>query len=113
MTIDIREGAQRLRVFVGDDTRAEHKPLYRAVLDHIHERGLWGASVYRGWMGYGTHHRVHSMGSEYTMMGLPIVIECIDKAERIASVLPELRALVQDGLITVEDVSVVTLLPEA
>jgi hypothetical protein len=39
-------------------------------------------------------------------MDLPIVVEIVDTAERIRSVLPELEQMVEDGMVTLEPVEV-------
>ena len=54
------EEAELLRVFVGDGDRYHHKPLYEAIVEAARERHLAGATVLRGYLGYGAHSRIHS-----------------------------------------------------
>jgi PII-like signaling protein len=39
---------------------------------------------------------------------LPVVIEMVDTAERIESILPALDEMVKDGMVTLEDVHILT-----
>ena len=57
------EEAELLRVFIGDGDRYHHKPLYEAIVEEARARHLAGATVLRGYLGYGAHSRIHSARS--------------------------------------------------
>ncbi|WP_236712987.1 DUF190 domain-containing protein [Neomoorella mulderi] len=38
---------------------------------------------------------------------LPVIVEAVDRAEKVASVLPQVQAIVSQGLITVSDVEII------
>jgi hypothetical protein len=38
---------------------------------------------------------------------LPIVVEIVDKTERIEAILPEIDEMIQEGLATLEDIQVI------
>lgn len=99
--------ALRLRVLVGDASRAQGQPLFRAVVELLHARGVRGATAYRGSMGFGRHAQVHAVASEHTSLDLPVVVESVDSRDVIEAVLPALRELVRDGLVTTEKVRIV------
>lgn len=99
--------AKRVTVFVNEDTRHGTEPLWRAVFDLLVHKQAAGATVTRPLMGFGSHHRVHSPDMEAQMEHLPIRIEFVDTAERVEELLPTLYDLVNDGLIEVQDTSVV------
>ena len=61
----------------------------------------------RGIEGFGANAHLHTTRLLRLSEDLPVVIEVVDEAERIRSVLPELDALVGDGLITIQPVDVV------
>ena len=44
--------ATRVRVFVGEDERYRGRPLFEAIVLAARERGMAGATVFRGFMGY-------------------------------------------------------------
>ena len=66
------------------------------------ERGMAGATVLRGIMGFGAHSRMHTAKILRLSEDLPLVIEIVDEPERIAEFLPELDAMIQEGLVTLE-----------
>jgi uncharacterized protein len=70
------------------------------------ELHLAGATVLRGPMGFGANSRIHTAKILRLSEDLPIVIQIVDSVERIASLLPELRQMVEGGLVTIEDVGV-------
>ena len=91
-----------LRIFIGESDRWEGRPLYEAIVARARELGLAGATVWKGYMGFGAHSRVHTASVLRLSEDLPIVIEIIDAAERIEGFLPELDRMVQEGLVTLE-----------
>ena len=57
-------------------------------------------------MGFGAHSHLHTSKILRLSMDLPIVIEIVDSEENINKLLPFLDDMVQDGLVTLEDVRV-------
>ncbi len=102
----LSENGQLLRVFIGESDLWEGQPLYRAVVLKARELGLAGATVLRGPMGFGASSRVHTTRLLELSTDLPIVIEIVDTADKVQSLLPFLDAAVAEGLITIEDVRV-------
>lgn len=101
------EEALLLRVFFGEDDKYEGKPLYRYMVEFCKSRGIAGATVFRGILGYGKSSVIHKAGFLSLSSDLPIVVEIIDCEEKIQSILPELSRMVENGLITLERVKVV------
>jgi PII-like signaling protein len=99
--------AKKVTIYVNEDTRHHTGPLWRAVFDYLQHKNLAGATVLRPVMGFGAHHRRHSMDMEATMEHMPIRIEFVDTAERVNEVLPTLYDMVHDGLIEVQETAVV------
>ena len=102
------EGAALLvRIYVGESDHRHGKPLYQAVVELLRERGLAGATVLRGIEGFGAHAHLHTTRLLRLSEDLPVLIECVDQEDRIRAILPELDAMVGDGLITLEKVEVI------
>ncbi len=99
--------SERLRIFVGEQQKYEGKPLYEAIVLRARERGMAGATVLKGSLGFGADSRMHSSKILEISEDLPMVIEIVDKPERIAAFLPELDILIKDGLVTLESVQVI------
>jgi PII-like signaling protein len=96
-----------LRVHVTEAARHAHTLLYEAIVDLLRKRGIAGATVLRALMGFGRRRFVHGPMNEISSISMPIVVECVDDAERVAAVLPEIDALLDRGLVTLERARVI------
>ena len=106
------EGEGKLvRIFVGESDRWEGKPLYEAIVQRVRQEGLAGATVLRGIEGFGAHSRIHTARILRLSEDLPIVIEIVDRADRIDAILPVLDEMIGEGLITIERVQIVKYRP--
>ncbi len=101
------ETALLVRMFFGEDDKYEGKPLYRYVVEFCKEKGVAGATVFRGILGYGKSSVIHKAGIFSLSSDLPIVVEIVDCEEKVQEVLPELSKLVKDGIITLEKVKII------
>jgi PII-like signaling protein len=99
---------QLLRIFVGESDKWHGKPLYEAIVRLARKRGLAGATVIRGLEGFGATSRIHTARILRLSEDLPIVIEIVDRADRIEAILPEIDPMIGDGLITLETVRIIT-----
>jgi uncharacterized protein len=99
--------AELLRVFVGEADRHGGRPLYEVIVEEARRRGLAGATVLRGTLGFGAHSRIHTAKILRLSEDLPMVIEVVDAPERIAAFLPVLDGLLGGGLVTLERVRVI------
>jgi PII-like signaling protein len=95
-----------LRIFIGESDRWHGKPLYQVLVERFREAGLAGATVVRGIEGYGARSRLHTARILRLSEDLPLVIEVVDREDRIRSVLPALDELIGEGLVTLEDVEI-------
>lgn len=101
-----RDG-QLLRIFIGEADRWEGRPLYEAIVQEACQRGLLGATVFRGFEGFGAHSRVHTTRILRLSEDLPVVIEIVDTEEKIQGFLPRPDDMVKEGLATVEKATVI------
>ena len=95
------------RIYIGEADRHDGAPLYEAIVRLLRDRGIAGATVFRGIEGFGANAHLHTSRILHLSEDLPILIEVVDREDRLRAVLPELDALVQDGLVTLERVEVV------
>jgi CBS-domain-containing membrane protein len=98
---------KRIRIYVGEADQWQAGPLYLALLETLRVEGCAGATAFRGVAGFGAHSRIHAANLLDISADLPIVVEWIDAPERVERVLPAIRAMVAEGMITSEDVSIV------
>ena len=97
-----------LRIFVGESDRFEGKPLYEAIVARARRDGVAGATVLRGIEGFGASSHLHTSRILRLSEDLPIVVEIVDTAENIERLLPIIDVMVEDGMVTVETVRVLT-----
>jgi len=95
------------RIYIGESDTWHGKPLYEAIVHLLRERGLAGATVIRGMEGFGATHHLHTSRILALSSDLPILIEVVDQEDRLRAILPEIDAMVGDGLITLERVEVI------
>lgn len=96
-----------VRVFIGESDRHGGHPLYEEIVAEARRRGLAGATVWKGFMGFGAHSRMHTAKILELSQDLPVVIEIVDDSARIEAFLPVLDELVGEGLVTVEPARVI------
>jgi PII-like signaling protein len=101
-----RDG-QLLRIFVGESDRWEGLPLYEAIVKEARAHGLAGATVFRGFEGFGAHSRIHTSRILRLSEDLPILVELVDAEDKIQAFLPVLDTMVREGLVTVEKATVI------
>jgi hypothetical protein len=100
------QDARLLRIFIGESDTHEGRPVYQAIVETLRREGLAGVTVLRGIEGFGKSSRLHTAHILRLSEDLPIVIECVDTADRIEAILPTLDAMIGDGLVTLERVDV-------
>ncbi len=96
-----------LRVFIGESDHCKGKALYEQIVLKARELNLAGATVLRGIMGFGADSRMHSAKILDLSMDLPIIIEIVDTQEKIDLILPFIDEHVVEGLVTIENISVI------
>jgi CBS domain-containing protein len=101
------ESMQQLWIYVDESDSRYGRSVASRVLEALRAAGCPGATMLRGIGGFGVHRVIHSDLIADVPSHLPLIITCIDRADRIAQVLPTLRELVTEGLITITPVQVV------
>ncbi|WOJ89127.1 DUF190 domain-containing protein [Methylocapsa polymorpha] len=104
--MQIPRNAMLLRIFIGEDDRHGHQPLYEVIVMKARELHLAGATVLRGPMGFGHSSRLHTAKILRLSEDLPFVIEIVDSEEKINAFLPVLDGMMASGLVTLEKVQV-------
>jgi PII-like signaling protein len=97
---------KRLSIFIGEYDRYHHHSLADAILERAREEGLAGATVMRGIEGFGPSGRLKTTRLLSSSDDLPIMIEIVDEDHRIEMFIPILDSMIQEGLVTVEEVDI-------
>ncbi|MDY6824845.1 MAG: DUF190 domain-containing protein [Thermodesulfobacteriota bacterium] len=99
--------ASLLRIFIGESDKADGKPLCEVIVEEARKQGMAGATALRGFLGFGASSRIHTTKVLRLSEDLPVVVEIVDKPEKIEAFLPALDNLIGEGLITLEKVRVI------
>jgi PII-like signaling protein len=105
--VKLPQEAELLRIFIGESDKHQSRPLYEVIVEEARRRGLAGATVLRGTLGFGANSRIHTAKILRLSEDLPMVIEIVDRPERIAEFLPDLDGMIGEGLVTLEKVRVI------
>jgi len=102
-----RGSARKVVIYLNQDTPAHVAPLWSTILSFLRHKHVAGATLLRADMGFGSRQQFHNSHSEYAGEHLPVRIEFVETFERVDELLPTLYEMVTDGLVTVQDVTVV------
>ena len=97
-----------VRVFIGDSDTWKGHPLSDAIVRRARGEGLAGATVIKGIEGFGASSRIHIGKILRSSADLPVIIELVDTHENIERILPVLDEMVDDGMITLEKIQIIS-----
>lgn len=100
--------AKLLRIFIGESDLYQHRPLYEVIVEEARKRGLAGATVLRGILGFGANSRIHTSKILRLSEDLPVVVEIVDAEDKIEAFLPDLDKMIGEGMVTLEKAQVIT-----
>jgi PII-like signaling protein len=104
----IESPAHLLRIFINESDRWEGRALYETLVRIAREQGMAGATALRAIEGFGAGGRVHSVKIAHLSEDVPIVVEIIDRPERVAAFLALTEKMIAEGLVTVEKIHTFT-----
>lgn len=110
MEMPLNPDSKLLRIFIGENDKIDHRPLYEALLFAAKKQGLAGATVLRGIMAYGASTQVHTAKLIDISQDLPIIVEIVDHEDKINIFLKTVNNLMDEagcgGLVTLEKAQV-------
>src|SRR5580658_6916030 len=74
-TMKLEGEGSLLRIYLGEQDKWHHQPLYEAIVIKARELGLAGATVLRGPMGFGAKRHLHTAKILRLSVDLPLIIE--------------------------------------
>jgi PII-like signaling protein len=99
--------AKKVTIFINEDTQHHMTALHDSIMTFLMHKGVSGATATRACSGFGSHQLLHTPKIEVLAQHLPIRIEFVESPEKVDEVLPTLYEMVSDGLIEVQDTTVV------
>ena len=94
-------------IYINEADKWRKRPLHLEILKMLHAEGLAGGTVLRAVAGFTGGEGVQTTSLVDAGGKLPLVVQFVDTAESIERVMPRLREMAQDRMITLEDVEVV------
>ena len=101
------ETAVRLRIFLGEDDRYKGRPLYEEIVIQAQQSRLAGATVFRGYLGYGLASGLSAGKILRSSHDTPIVIEILESEGKINAFLEILDQVLVGGVVTIEKVQII------
>ena len=92
----------KLDVYLGESLDSGRRMANDVLMDCFARHELEVAALYRGIEGFGIGRRIHTERFPDISVDLPLIAEAIDTRERIEAVLPDVDAIVDKGLVTIE-----------
>lgn len=100
--MNLPEEACLLRVFIGESDKYGNRPLYEAIVEKARAEGLAGATVLRGFLGYGANSVIHTSKILRLSEDLPVVVEVVDSEEKVERFLALIDPMITEGMATLE-----------
>jgi uncharacterized protein len=92
--------ALKVTVYLNEDTGSASGFLHQDILRFLLEHDIEGATAFRAVAGFGVHRRLHTSGvGDVAGLHIPMILSFVDAAEKIRGILPQLLAMVRDGLV--------------
>jgi len=89
--------ASILRIYIGSTDQINQQPLYEYIVFQAKKKGIAGATVTKGIMGFGASSVIHSYKFWEVSDKVPLVVELVDEEEKIRSffetIRPQLEAM--------------------
>lgn len=98
---------QLVTIYLNEGDQWEHRPLHLEILKFLSHSGCIGGTVLRGEAGFTAGAKIAMASSPGSEGKLPVVIQFIDAASKISEVLPNLRKMAGERLITLQEIQVV------
>jgi len=107
MSMSIEGPAKKLSAYIGEKDQYDGRPLYTALVESARSAGCAGATILRGVEGFGATSRIHTAHQLRMSSDLPVVVVVIDTEVHITALAEVFRAMMGNGILTIEDTEVV------
>lgn len=99
-----------LRIFVGSTDQINQQPLYEYLVFQAKKKGIAGATVTKGIMGFGASSVIHSYKFWEVSDKVPLVVELVDEEDKLRVfyefLKPQLESMKYGCLVTMEKAQV-------
>lgn len=103
-----RYSGQMLKIFINESDEYNGEPVYSLLLKKFEELNVSGVTMLRGVEGFGLKSKVHSEFVEVLLKNLPIVIEIVEKKEKIEEIISIVKLIIPRGTMAlIKDVDMI------
>jgi len=88
-----------VKIFIDEADLHENKPMHEYLMRYLMHHNIIGASVFEAYEGYGKKHHLHHLKGLGTVDESPLMIFFVDEEDKVKSILPHIKEIVNDGLI--------------
>lgn len=101
--------ATMLKIFFGESDKFQGKNTYQFLVEHLRKNKFSGVTVFRGIEGFGRKSVVHTSNLLELSSDLPIMMEIVDRTEKIEEFKDFLdkNNIITSGLVTEESVKII------
>ncbi len=93
-----------VNIFLDESDIFEDKPMHEYIMRYLMHHFIMGASIFSATVGYGHKHHLHHPKKIGNVDESPIMILFVDEEEKVQQVLPHLKEVINEGLITLKKV---------
>lgn len=97
-----------MKIYLSENDQIEGRTAYGKIIEFLRENKIAGATAFRGIEGYGVHSKIHTSGILCLSVDLPVIIEVVDKDHKIKGIVPMLKDMIPNELITIQQIDVVS-----
>jgi len=95
----------KLSVYFGESDRVGGRLLSDALLDRLASAEVLASALLRGVEGFGIKHQLRTDRLLTLSEDLPLLAVAVDHAERVRRLLPDVQAMIEGGLLTLERIA--------
>lgn len=98
---------QLVSIYLNEADQWDHRPLHLEILRFLEHSGCSGGTVVRGLAGFTLGKGIVTTSLVDVGSKLPVIVQLIERSEKVAEVMPTLRRMAGKRLITIQEVQVV------
>lgn len=100
--------ALKVTIHLNEDASSDRDFTYQQVFQFLFDKGVAGASLIRPQESFGAHHQLHTReGYGGERRHLPVQVQFIETAETVNELLPQLCEIVRDGLVEMQETTII------
>ena len=95
-----------LKIYLEENDKLNKKALYEWILEEAIKLNIAGATVVRGFEGFGENKHIHTVHILSISLNLPVIIEMVDTEEKITELLSQIKKEIKNCLVTIQDIDI-------